>query len=81
MPPCDFSFEATWYFFATSHGKSTCDGTGGTVKRLTARSCLPTRNNEQILPAERMLDFCNSESNGIHFILIRKEEMEDFRKP
>ena len=27
-----------------------------------------------------MFDFCNSEINGIHFILIRKEEMEDVRK-
>ena len=28
----DFSIKAEWIFFATSHGKSTCDGTGGVVK-------------------------------------------------
>jgi len=32
--------EAEWNFFATSHGKSPCEGTGGTVKRLvTPASC------------------------------------------
>ena len=29
----DFGLDATWTFFATSHGKSPCDGIGGTVKR------------------------------------------------
>ena len=32
----DFGLKAEWIFFATSHGKSTCDGIGGTVKRTTA---------------------------------------------
>ena len=30
----DFDVNAEWHFFATSHGKSPCDGIGGTVKRL-----------------------------------------------
>ena len=77
---CDFGFEAACSFFATSHGKSTCDGIGGTGKCLTARSSLHMQNSEQFPSAERMIDFCNSEINGIHFILIRKEEMEDVRK-
>ena len=32
----DFGLNATWSFFATSHGKSPCDGVGGTVKRKIA---------------------------------------------
>ena len=36
----DFSIECTWNFFATSHGKSPCDGIGGTVKRLTSQASL-----------------------------------------
>jgi len=36
MQKQDFGVEATWLFFATSHGKSPCDGIGGTVKRATA---------------------------------------------
>ena len=77
---CDFGFEATCSFFATSHGKSSCDGIGGTLKCVTAQSSLHMRNSEQILSAERMFDFCNSEINEIHFILIRKEEIDDVRK-
>ena len=36
----DFGIDATWVLFATSHGKSPCDGIGSTVKRLTARANL-----------------------------------------
>ncbi|ESO09020.1 hypothetical protein HELRODRAFT_168952 [Helobdella robusta] len=32
----DFGLKAEWHFFATSHGKSPCDGIGGTTKRLVA---------------------------------------------
>jgi len=33
----DFGLQAKWNFFATSHGKSACDGLGGTVKRLVTK--------------------------------------------
>ena len=36
----DFGLNATWSFFATSHGKSPCDGIGGTVKRATTHESL-----------------------------------------
>lgn len=36
----DFNLDATWHFFATSHGKSACDGIGGTLKRLAAKASL-----------------------------------------
>ena len=36
----DFGVDDEWNFFAISHGKSPCDGIGGTVKRLVARACL-----------------------------------------
>ena len=36
----DHSLDAEWNFFATSHGKTACDGIGGTVKRLAARASL-----------------------------------------
>ena len=36
----DHDVSAEWHFFATSHGKSACDGVGGTVKRLVARASL-----------------------------------------
>ena len=28
----EFGIDAKWTFFATSHGKSPCDGVGGTLK-------------------------------------------------
>ncbi|XP_047143181.1 uncharacterized protein LOC105848514 isoform X1 [Hydra vulgaris] len=30
----DFGLKADWHFFGTAHGKSACDGVGGTVKRV-----------------------------------------------
>ena len=30
----DFNYNCEWSFFATSHGKSPCDGLGGTIKHL-----------------------------------------------
>ena len=35
-----FDVDSEWHFFATSHGKSACDGIGGVVKRMTAKACL-----------------------------------------
>lgn len=32
---------AEWNFFATSHGKSACNGVVGTVKQLAARASFP----------------------------------------
>ena len=37
----DFGVPADWHFFATSHGKGPCDGVGGTVKCLAARTGKP----------------------------------------
>jgi hypothetical protein len=36
-----------WHFFATSHGKSACDGVGGTLKWLVAKASLQRPYNDQ----------------------------------
>ena len=36
----DFELQATWNYFANSHGKLPCDGIGGTVKRIAAKASL-----------------------------------------
>ena len=36
----DFNMDAEWIFFATSHGKSPCNGVGGFVKRYVAKRSL-----------------------------------------
>ena len=36
----DHGIDAVWNFFATSHGKSACDGIAGTVKQLATNASL-----------------------------------------
>ena len=75
----DFGIEATWTFFATSHGQSPCDGIGGTVKRQNARASLQRPHSEQMLDVSSMLSLCKSIISGITFIHILKERMEEVR--
>ena len=48
----DFGIQAEWHFFATSHGKSVCDGIGGTVKRLLTKASLQRPYSDAILTSE-----------------------------
>ena len=52
MHKSDFKVDAEWNFFATSHGKSACDGIGGTVKRLASCESLRRPTEDQILTPE-----------------------------
>ena len=45
----DFGVCAEWHFSATSHGKGTCDGLGGTVKCLAARASLQRLYDQEIM--------------------------------
>jgi len=56
--------------FATSHGKSPCDGIGGTVKRLTAKASLQRPVERQILNSREMFNFCTESIPGIHVLYI-----------
>ena len=69
-----------WNFFATSHGKSPCDGIGGTVKQLTARASLQHASQEQILTADDIFAFCQQEIKGIDLKLIKKDNVNETRK-
>ena len=66
--------------FATSHGKSPCDGIGGTVKRLTARASLQRPLTDQILSADAMFRFCKESIEGISFYFISRETMAPVRE-
>ena len=76
----DFGLDATWSFFATCHGKSPCDGIGGTVKRLTSRASLQRPSSDQILNVTKMLEFCERNIQNIQTLFISKERMENVRK-
>jgi hypothetical protein len=62
----DFSLEASWAFFATSHGKS-FDGIGGTVKRLVARESLKRSAENAINSIEMFFNFCTTKIDNIIF--------------
>ena len=53
----DFQLKAEWNFFATSHGKNSCDGVGGTIKRLAARASLQRPLSDQILTPFELFQF------------------------
>ena len=69
----DFGIDALWSFFATSHGKSPCDGIGGTVKRTIARASLQRPLNDQLLTFDAVKTFCQTSIHGITFFLLVKK--------
>lgn len=54
----DFQIVAIWTFFATAHGKSSCDGIGGNIKRCAANESLRRSPHEAIVCAADMFEFC-----------------------
>lgn len=54
----DFLISVEWSFFATSHGKSPCDGVGAVVKRPTTKASLQRFYDDQIMSATQMYNFC-----------------------
>ncbi|XP_065679428.1 uncharacterized protein LOC136081787 isoform X1 [Hydra vulgaris] len=72
----EFSLKFEWNFFATSHGKSPCDGIGGTVKRLTAQESLKRPYRNQILTSEAMYEFCIEKIKVVNFIYIKGIDLQ-----
>ena len=70
----DHGIQAQWHFFATSHGKSPCDGTGGTIKQFVARETLQATENYQILSPYEMFQWAKQNIAEIIFFmwLIKK---------
>ena len=71
----DFGLAAEWNFFTTSHGKSACDGIGGTVKRLVTKASLHRPYNDQILTSDAIINFCNENINDIKFFNVPPEDV------
>ena len=72
----DHNLSAEWHFFATSHGKSPCDGIGGTVKRLVARASLQAPINNQILTPHDMYNWLKNNVDGIDFFFISQDQVK-----
>ena len=76
----DFGIPAEWHFPATSHGKSACDGVGGTVKRLAARASLQKPYENQIMTAFQLFQWATDSIQETTFTYCTSEEHEMNRK-
>ena len=72
----DHGVSCQWYFFATSHSKSACDGLGGSIKRRTAGESLRRSASNGITDVHQMLDYCQSTFLDVHFEVTTKEDIE-----
>ena len=66
-----------WNFFATSHGKSACDGAGGTVKQLVTNASLMATEKNHILMSLDLFDWASKYICNIDFIYISAEEITE----
>ena len=61
----DLGITAEWNFFATSHGKNSCDRVEGTVKHLATRASLQRPLENQILTPYQLFEFARQDISGI----------------
>ena len=73
----DFGISAEWNFFASSHGKNSCDGIGGTTKREVTRASLERPYNNQILMPIDMFKFCQDKITGVKYIFVPAKEIQN----
>ena len=73
----DFALKCEWHFFASCHGKSSCDGIGAIIKRSVAKASLQRVFQQQILTPEDMFEYCNENLNKkIKFFYTRYDEIQ-----
>jgi len=74
----EFGIDAEWHYFATSHGKSACDGVGGTVKRLARKASLQSPFENQIIAPKELYDWAiiNIPSVTFEYCTIREHNNE-----
>lgn len=63
--------------FATSHGKNACDGVGGTVKRLAARSSLKLVYNDQIMTPRQLYNWAETNITSVNFAFATSKQYEE----
>ncbi|KAG1653475.1 hypothetical protein GQR58_025548 [Nymphon striatum] len=71
----DHKLKAEHNFFATSHGKSPCDGIGRTIKREAANASLRATVNNQILTPKDLYNWAITNIKGVKSIYINSEEI------
>jgi hypothetical protein len=73
----NFGVAADWHFFATSHGKSACDGVGGTLKRLAAKASLQQPYNDQIMTSHQLYEWAQSSIHNLNFDFVTENEYKE----
>ena len=63
-----FKISANWNFFATSHGKSPCDGLGGAIKRKLTNESLKRPRQNQITTPQQCFEESKKLMPSTHFI-------------
>lgn len=74
----DFKIKAIWNFFATSHGKSPCDGIGGCIKYLARRASLQRPSDQQILTPRQLYDFASLEIQNVEILWMGEDDRKEF---
>ena len=77
----DFSTDTEWLFFATSHGKSPCDGVRRFVKHYVSKCSLQRPLHDQILNYQSMLDLCIREIPSITYMVQVRKKWSMFLLP
>jgi hypothetical protein len=73
----DFEVPAKWHFFATSHGKSACDGVGGTLKRLAAKASFQQPYNDQMMTPHQLYEWAQSSIHNLNFDFVTENKCEE----
>jgi hypothetical protein len=68
---------AEWHFFVTSHGKSACDGVGGTLKRLAAKASLQRRYNDQMMTPYQLYEWAQTGIHNLNFYFVTENEYRE----
>lgn len=73
----DFGVPSESHFFATSHGKSACDGIGGTTKRIVAKESLRRIADKRrpINTANSVFDVASEKITGIEYFFVSSEDV------
>ena len=69
-----FNVKVHWNFFASSHGKGSVDGIGGTIERIAAN--LVTSRKEMITDSSKFADVVESKSK-VKVFHITSEDVAD----
>ena len=64
----DHGIDPVWNFFGTSHGKSACDGIGGTIKQLATNASLMATGKNHILTPLDLFDWASKNICNFDFI-------------